>query len=358
MRKDIENKDYAVSILRLVALLLVIGCHILEHLSMQTPWLGPVGNYFSVGVQIFLFLSGYLYGKKTNVSKVSFVLRNEAKILRDYYVHYALFIIPLCLLLKQYTVNRWFVWRILTGACTIGGEAHLWFIPYIMCCYLITPALYDIREWMFTGKYSLLKLLEFITLIELVFITYDSYFVPAWICCYIIGFFAPNIKERYNNLFSYPMYIGLCLISVVANYVKYLLIYRHGYGADFIKKALADCVWQAQALNECYNWSAILLAITISITICGLFKHIVMRKGVKKFLDLCDKWSYDVYLCHMLFVKGMLSTIFLTDSIFLNLFITFILIIANAIVLYYLCRPKEFVLLIRNLVLKKDSVTY
>ncbi|MCM1540497.1 MAG: acyltransferase [Blautia sp.] len=348
MRNNIIGKDYAISGLRVTALLLVIWCHILEHVSMRVRWVGPIGNYFSVGVQIFLLLSGYLYGKKADVPKTPFVIRNVVKILKDYYIHYAIFIIPLCLLLKEYTVNRWFLWRVLTGARTIGNEAHLWYIPYILLCYLITPALYDIREWMSRGRYLGLKLIGLIFLIEITFITYDSYFIPAWICCYVIGYFAPKLKEYYAGLFCRKVFVVVTLVSIVANGIKYVLVYVYGYGEEYLNLAIKDCSWQAQLLKQCYHWSAILLAITISGVVYAILSHVRFRKKGKKILDICDKYSYDIYLCHMLYVKGMLSTVFLTDSLILNLLITFALIFINAVLLYYLCRPQELFALIKN----------
>ena len=40
--------------------------------------------WFNVGVQIFLFMSGWLYGKKKIDDPVSFIKKNSFKILKDY----------------------------------------------------------------------------------------------------------------------------------------------------------------------------------------------------------------------------------------------------------------------------------
>lgn len=51
------KKNYSVSFARFMAVLLIIGCHLLQHIFVSNlAWV------FNVGVQIFLVVSGYLYG--------------------------------------------------------------------------------------------------------------------------------------------------------------------------------------------------------------------------------------------------------------------------------------------------------
>lgn len=53
-----SSYDYSVSLIRLIATIFIITCHIMQYLSIELAW------WFNVGVQIFLCMSGYLYGKK------------------------------------------------------------------------------------------------------------------------------------------------------------------------------------------------------------------------------------------------------------------------------------------------------
>lgn len=51
------SKNFSISFTRLIAVLLIIGCHLLQHVFVSNwAWV------FNVGVQIFLVVSGYLYG--------------------------------------------------------------------------------------------------------------------------------------------------------------------------------------------------------------------------------------------------------------------------------------------------------
>lgn len=52
------EKDAKLSAIRFVALLMIIFCHILQGLGNELAF------WINIGVQVFFFLSGYLYGKK------------------------------------------------------------------------------------------------------------------------------------------------------------------------------------------------------------------------------------------------------------------------------------------------------
>ena len=54
------NKEhfYSISLLRMVAMLSIVSCHIFQYYGNFLAW------WFNVGVQIFLCISGYLYGQK------------------------------------------------------------------------------------------------------------------------------------------------------------------------------------------------------------------------------------------------------------------------------------------------------
>ncbi|MCM1540492.1 MAG: acyltransferase [Blautia sp.] len=349
MRTDIRNKDYAISVTRLAALSLVIGCHVFEYLGTCYPryssLLTPIGNYSSVGVQIFLLISGYLYGKKKIRPGIPFILSNFWKILKDYYVHYLIFTIPLCLVFQAEQINAKSLWGMVTCWCTFGGEVQLWFIPYILFCYLITPMLYEIREWLVAGKNSAIKFCGLIIIIELLFIEYDSYFIPAWICCYVIGYCFPFLVERYRSFLKPWMGGAMLILCLACNVIKYYYRYIRGYMPNTINALIWEGNFKARILNEFFNWSSVLLGIVIALAIYYTTKRILKYRTEKrtqiKWLDIADKYSYDIYICHMLYVKGMLSTIMITPYIVVNLGVTVLLIAINGCLLYYICRPRE-----------------
>ena len=71
------DRDYSISIIRVLAMLAIVACHIFQSQDMS------IAFWLNIGVQIFLFMSGFLYGKKT-ITNTSEWLKNN---LRKYYYH-------------------------------------------------------------------------------------------------------------------------------------------------------------------------------------------------------------------------------------------------------------------------------
>lgn len=199
--------DYSVSFIRMIGMMMVIACHVFQQIS---PIMGRfsdtsqrIGDYCANGVQIFLLVSGYLYAQKEEYfikakSRIGFVIRNFKKILIEYWCYCILVIFPVYAFLEPESIGGSTVLAVLTTAKTVWGVHHLWFIPYILVCYLITPVLFDLKMYLtksnkkiFIPGFALL-----IFLIEWLSYWFESYFVAEWICVYCIGFFIPElIKE-------------------------------------------------------------------------------------------------------------------------------------------------------------------
>lgn len=138
-------KDYKLSLIRLIATILIINCHLLEYIGFNLNYgqvIGIVGNYMAVGVPIFFILSGYLYGnKKLEIKRIDFIVRNEKKILLKYYIYFFVFVIPVYILFAPQVITIKSLIGMLTISHYINGIHHFWFIPYIVLCYFMTPYL-------------------------------------------------------------------------------------------------------------------------------------------------------------------------------------------------------------------------
>lgn len=67
------NKDYSISYFRFIAMCFIVLCHIMQRDVFSTSIAGANikwAFWFNIGVQMFLFLSGYLYGKKDIKRKI------------------------------------------------------------------------------------------------------------------------------------------------------------------------------------------------------------------------------------------------------------------------------------------------
>ena len=56
------KKDVSIQIVRICAMFSILACHLVQELNNSK--IAQLAQFFNVGVYIFLFLSGYLYGNK------------------------------------------------------------------------------------------------------------------------------------------------------------------------------------------------------------------------------------------------------------------------------------------------------
>lgn len=172
-----KQKDYAISLCRFIALLLIIACHICQFYEKELAW------WLNVGVQLFLIISGFLYGRRNKIQVADFYKKNLSKVLVDYYL-YLIVIVPVHIYIIKYSISCSDYIKLILGLGTrIPGLGHLWFISTIVLCYLITPLLLPIMNkprW-------LLYLCSAGVIIEIICIILPG-LTGAWINCYIIGF--------------------------------------------------------------------------------------------------------------------------------------------------------------------------
>lgn len=137
--------NYSISLLRIVSCMLIVWNHTTGHM---------LGNAFNkilwsnIGVQVFFFMSGYLYSTKSIDNPMKWFKKNALKIMKPYWI-YLIFIIPVIVVLDVSRLSVVNVMAAFTGiqgfseCFTIEGLGQHWFISYILLCYLTTPVLVD-----------------------------------------------------------------------------------------------------------------------------------------------------------------------------------------------------------------------
>ena len=134
-----QQKNTAIDIIRIIACLLIVWNHISGNM------LNKFGNpilWANIGVQIFLFMSGYLYSKRTIDKPMKWFFKNAKKIIKPYWL-YLLVIFPVIALLdcSRLTIrNILFAIAGIQGFTgTVEGIGQHWYISYMLLCYLMTP---------------------------------------------------------------------------------------------------------------------------------------------------------------------------------------------------------------------------
>lgn len=93
-----NNKDYSISIIRLISMIMIISCHILQGLNNNFAF------WINTGVQLFFFVSGFLYGKKKISNIKEFYKKRMEKILFPYIIVFIIsLLLEFVLLKRQYS---------------------------------------------------------------------------------------------------------------------------------------------------------------------------------------------------------------------------------------------------------------
>ncbi len=331
-----DNRDYSISIIRLISTSFIITCHIMQYFNIELAW------WFNVGVQMFLCMSGFLYGKKNKIYEdIQFYKKNAIKILVDYYV----VIIPIILLFAIFHPERLSAIKIIKVLLTYGvldGGEHLWYIPYCLFCYLITPFL-SRYFYNHQNKHIIIRFLLLSFFAVVITETFFSYFNSAWIFCYILGFFLGNIsinnKNKSYNKMSYFIIVG----AIISNTIQITI--------DYILKLEFNGLFSSLYLRFC-NFAHVALGVSLFIFLKFLF-YGIFKSGysnlIKKVSFVSDKYSYDVYLVHQFVILGPFSLMQITKITSINLTLILSIIAVSAVLVHF----------ISNLIIKKlKAITY
>lgn len=301
-----QSRSAAISIARLVSMLLIVACHYLQYYSNGLAW------WLNVGVQVFFVISGYLYGIRDIDNPLAFFKRVFPKILVPYYtlliviLPFYLFCFPEFLSVKK-------VVGMLVCSDTVNGLGHLWFVGYILFCYLITPVLFWLRKTI-PSEYSPIKVISvyivILLLVQILGSAYGSYFIPARISCYLVGFFAADLVARYGS--RVEKYILIVFFSAA------LLM------SGMILSGRFDCIENHLTL---YNHLA--MGVTLFFGLKTLFGNCTYSP----LLLASDKYSYHIYLVHQIFILSPFALMKATVHPTVNVIISLAAIVLSGVVL-------------------------
>lgn len=298
------KKEYSISLIRTMALFMIIACHILQGLNNRLAF------YVNVGVQIFFFISGYLYGKKKISDPSRFYKKQFIKILQPYiivlfsilFVDVVIFNVPL-ISLKTILGN-------ILGLGAFAGThkvlTHTWFVTYILLCYLITPLLSNYLDLSNKKQIDIFKIIFILFVIALLVNLFGVVnFNAFWIVNYILGYIFSMYYVK--NGYGYKKILDLTLIVIVL-----LLPFRM-----YIESNLLDST-NFLILKFC-DFYHVILGCGIFLSLHRIFNKTNFSLKSRKVLDFFDKYSYFIYLVHQIFILNKYSYLFITDYLILNI---------------------------------------
>ena len=319
MSKNNAGYNMAVSVSRVLAMFMIIICHIGSATGNSA-----IGQLFQTGVQVFLFISGYLYSNKDINNAKGWLLGRFIKICIPCY----LFIFGAAVL-NMFLGNR-FSWVMpilglfnLEGyhhifnnmhyIAAIPGTAHLWFITALIICYLLT--IYIKRK-----PYGLKYLMIFLSvgiLLGFFGIRLDYF----WI------YFAGYIYGKNCKKISGKKYALVCLAAIAAGLLRMVV---KGY-CDINGE---NNFYLFIVIPFVYNILAIWIFTTIELLIdIRKISEVIVRTPFNKAIMWIDGISFYVFITHYIFIDEPLRILGLTQYSFLNAVLLIIAIITVSIML-------------------------
>lgn len=310
---NIGGKNFIISGIRFMAMCLIIACHFCQYYGSEWAW------WLNVGVQIFFIISGYLYGTKEIQEPISWLKRQFVKILIPYWICLTItligyfFVAPELLNLKS-VIGAYLTLR------TIKGISHLWFISYILFCYLITPYLSYLRDYL--SKYSIIS--EIIIIIgifgiySISSVMMGAHFRSGSICCYMSGYFIAALQKRTKkDIIRTGLYVSIIpclLLNAVYCYFRYCLPSKMPHSM----------------MIHLTDYSHLCLGLVVTLFFMVFIRDIKNNR----ILQFSDNNSYEIYLVHQIFILSPFTLLGITEFPMFNVVITVIAIIFFGVLLH------------------------
>jgi len=315
-----KPRELSIGLIRCIAMCMIILCHFLQYYQNELAF------WFNVGVQIFFAVSGFLYGRKQIDDDIGFIAKNFKKILLNYYI-FLLAAVPIYIAFARNNIDIKNIPFVLIAYSTIKGIGHLWFIAYILLCYIITPLLSRFSQKICecSNRSFLFVLICVVFVFQIICFTYVNFFIAAWVLCYVLSFLiSKRLTDSKLKLKTILMWlIPLCFFAII-----YRILFEYFFIFSFtgFKKMIFDTTLQ---------YSQAILGLTLFFSLYAFFSKININKFnfIKKIVSFSDKYSYDIYITHQIFILGPFGIMTLFPNNYLNVFFALILIFLSGYLL-------------------------
>ena len=315
-----DNESLLIYILRIVAITCIVVCHLLQY--YQNIWC----QIFNIGVQVFWAMSGYLYGRKTIDNWDVFYKRRLIKVYVPFIVWTFGVIFVYYFKGVDISINHvgtyFFSFQGEThffARYGLKGLGHLWFLTSLWLCYFSLPLLQYLKK-----NYKLYSswVLFFLSLTILLYGSIpflSSYYLWIFAFSYIYGTLQEGERKKILKIVVY----------LIASFFVFTTTWEHLKDPSY---------WR---LHHTFIGIALLI-LTVD------FSNVVKVKKLEGlFLIKTSRFSYFIYLTHMVWIFGSLSLIGYIENGLLNILMVLIATILSSIILYYLYNKTLYLLHIK-----------
>lgn len=309
--KQVYNFDRQtgfVTWLRAFAVICILLCHYVQ--ESTNAYIQMSAQLFNIGVNIFFIISGFCFGLQGEIRDA---LKWYKKRLKRIYIPYWTFLIFLALVYivlgRKFHIWNWLSCILGVQGANVGvlGADHTWFITAILICYLITPLMAK------RGSKIGLICLGIVPVVLALIPNPSVYTLLDPVCFYMLAYSAGR-KYKSDDITLKKSIIAFMVMII-------------SFAVRFGVKIFADGTILYERIAVVYT--QYIAAFAIFLIFAFVFKNLEVKKWCKGFCKI----SFEVYLCHYMFVVGPVSTMSLTANFTLNMLITTLASCGMALVL-------------------------
>lgn len=297
--------------IRAISVFLILLCHLTQ--AHSNGYVVMTSQIFNVGVNIFIIVSGFLFGRfGVNPPYGKWLVKRVKRI----FVPYWLFlVVALTLLVAAGThLSATHIVMNILGlhgfAYGLPGSAHTWFITAILLCYLFTPLMAIITDYVISKDGHLHRNILIVVLCFPVAIGAGLYSaivmtVPFYFLAFLMGKLWDESKIK-------PIHAMIALCIGAAVFILRFL-------ARFV---LDNTVWYTNLIAPYTHYLA---AFSFFIAGARLFDRVPCR-----FVRFINDISFEIYLFHYSYMHPASPVMTLTGNWFLNSAIAILLTLPTA----------------------------
>lgn len=318
-----KDFDYTVCFSRIIGMVMIVICHLGTAFNN-----GIIGQGFQVGVQLFLFISGYLYSKKDLGNLTKWFKSRYLRLGIPFYL-FIFYIAIVNIILNNKMDYRSFILYLFNIQgyyhifCDVShiepvlGTAHLWFLSVIWLCYLFTPLLQLINKNLSNCKIYWLLFILFCLSVVL-----GSYSIRIdYFYIYILGYFYNRLNKI--KIWKIIVYLSFFLSILGRLAGKY---YSDVYGDN--------AVYLYIIIPITYNFLSLSIYYFYSKIGVYLFKFIC-KYSLKNVVSYLDKITFFVYITHYQFIEGPFYFTRYEENMLLGVSLFFIFTFITSNLLYF-----------------------
>lgn len=324
------NRNVAISLIRMICTLMVVILHIFQQLESQVKNLYIVTEWFNLGLVMFFCISAFLYSHRTITDAPKWLLHRYTEIAIPSMI-VGIATIVFFLLFGNISASQ-IIGTLISSA---GLEVYapnpwmfiqLWFLTYILFFYITVPFIQKINcQKCSEIKFWSIFVIIVITVQVVLFLLEQLFKIPFLSTGILLRLYLPYfVFKRYDingNKIKKVMYFFTFFAAVVVLLTCYIRYFHTFEGVLEQVSELLFVYAQSIAGFVLFFW---------------LYKLFSKLKDYSTVLKISDRYSYNVYLTHCLFISYNTSLIRTFENKLVGITLALVLTAVSSVMVYYL----------------------